>query len=287
MEPFAQALALLPPELRTGAMNLAPSEQGSCEELRLRPGQSLRVNVAGRERPLPGRPVEREDLAFVLEKASRASLHSVTHQLRQGFLCAPGGLRLGLCGRAVMEGDRIGSLRDISSLCLRLPRERPGCAEEIFPALTEGGFASCLLYSPPGGGKTTLLRELIRKLSGAGLRVAVADEREEIAGGGLFDLGAMTDVMSAAPKARAAEMLLRSMNPQVLAMDEIGGEAEAAALTNAVGCGVRLLATAHGESLQQLRRRSGLGPLLAAGAFVRVVRISVREGRRSCEVECL
>lgn len=269
------ALSLLPPPLRRAAERLEAASRRNCEELRLRRGRPLSVCLGEGEFDLASVPVTGEDILFVLEKASRASLHSVSRQLCRGFVTAPGGLRLGLCGKGVWEGERLSGLQDFSSVCLRLPRAKPGCADGIFPALTEGGFSSTLILSPPGLGKTTLLRELIRRLSEAGWTVALADERGEVAGGVTggfgFELGPRTDVMSGVPKARAATMLLRSMKPRILAMDEIGDEEDARALTSALGCGVKLLATAHGETGTELARRPALAALLQRRAFERLV----------------
>lgn len=289
MEAFSAALPLLPPGLRQRAAALGAPERQACEELRLRLGHPVAVNLSGREFSLSGSKVTQEDILFVLEKASQASFHSVSAQLCQGYVNAPRGLRLGICGTAVMDGERLLGLRDYSSLALRIPREHRGCADSIFPRLTEGGFRSALLYSPPGLGKTTLLRELVRRLSEQGQRVSVADERGEIAGAAgaafAFDLGPRTDVMTGAPKARAAMLLLRAMNPQILALDEITEEADARTLRSAVGCGVRLLATAHGGSPEELMARPALRGLVEAGAFERFVGIAMRDGQRVYEVK--
>ncbi len=280
-ESFGRALGLLRPALRRMAEALPAGEQRRCEELRLRRGRPLTANLGGREFPLGERPVTREDLDYALEKASNASLHSVEAELRRGYIAVAGGLRLGLCGHGTAEGL---GMRDISSLCLRLPRAHEGCAGALFEELWAAGFPSALILSPPGVGKTTLLRELIRQASERGLRVAVADERGELAGaweeGFAFDLGPCTDVMSAMPKAPAALALLRSMNPQILAMDEISDPADARALEMAAGCGVGLLATVHGQNEEDLRRRPALAALWEAGAFGALVRIELRAGRR-------
>lgn len=289
MEIFGMALELLPPPLRQAARTLEEPARRDCEELRLRLGRPLSAGIGGREYGLASPPVTAEDILHVLEKASRASLHSVEQQLCRGFVTAPGGLRLGLCGQGVTEGESLRGLRDFSSLCLRLPRQHRGCADGIYPALTAGGFRSALILSPPGGGKTTLLRELVRRLSEQGSAVALADERGEVAGQSGerfgFDPGPRTDVMTGVPKARAAMMLLRSMNPRILAMDEISEPEDARALRAALGCGVTLLATAHGDGAEDLRRRPALAELMEQGAFERLVRIERRGRERRYEVK--
>lgn len=284
MDGFAAAAALLPAELREALMALPSGTRRRCEELRLRRGRPGTVLAAGVERPFSARPVTEDTLRAVLEAATRSSFHAAAEQLRQGYLTAAGGVRVGVCGTAVPGPDGLEGLRAFSSLAVRVPREVRGCADGIWDRLTAGGFSSALILSPPGAGKTTLLRELIRRLSECGLRVGVADERGEIAGCADgepgFDVGPCADVITGAPKAAAAGMLLRAMNPQILAMDEITDPADGRALLRAVGCGVELLATIHGESLETVRRRPVGRVLLDAGAFRRYVLVENDGGVR-------
>ncbi len=287
MDGFLAAAALLPDGLRRGLLALDGDSRSICEELRLRRGREAAALLAGREYGLGTGPVTERDLRAVLEAATGASLHTAGQQLRRGFLSAPGGVRVGVCGTAVWTQTGMESVREISSLAVRIPRAVPGCADGIWPALTAGGFRSALIVSPPGAGKTTLLREIVRRLSQDGLRVAAADERGEIAdawsGTPSFDVGPCTDVLTGAPKAQALGLLLRAMNPQVLAVDEVGSEEEAAALLEAAAGGVRLLATAHGsrdEPPGAVCRR-----LLAAGAFQKRIWVENRNGVRRYGVE--
>lgn len=282
MDGFMAAAALLPPGLRRAALGMGPEERAVCEELRLRRGRALTALLAGREYGLGLAPVTEGEILAVLEMATRASMHAAAHELCRGYLSAAGGVRVGLCGTAVMGPRGMEGVRDVSGLAIRVPREVRGCADGIWAGLTAGGFRSAVIVSPPGAGKTTLLRELIRRLSGAGYRVAVADERGEIAavsaGEPGFDLGPCTDVMTGAAKAQSAAMLLRAMNPQIIAMDEVTEEADGAALLRAASCGVKLLATVHGE------RDAGAGLVLArlldAGVFRRRIWVECREGAR-------
>lgn len=285
MERGEEALLLLPGSLRAA---VAEAVKDGVEELRLRLGRPVGVCAAGTERAAGDRAVTAADLRAVLEKASCASFQSVEGQIRQGFIMAGGGVRVGLCGTAVMDGERAVGLRDFSSLCIRVPGEHIGCADGVYPALCAPRFASTLVCAPPGAGKTTLLRELVRRLSGDGYCVCVADERGEIAGmterGAGFDLGPHTDVMTALPKARAVLQLVRTMSPQVVAMDEITDEADARALIAAAGCGTALLASVHAAGADDLRRRPVLRRLLDAGVFEKCVVISRIGARRRYEV---
>lgn len=291
MDGFQRAARLLPPELERAARVLPSEQKALCEEFRLRAGQRPSFLLGGREFVLCREPVERQMLRCVLEAATRSSLHAQTEALRRGFAAAEGGVRVGLCGTAVQGSGGLEGLTDFSSLSIRIPRAVPGCADGIWPALTEKGFSSTLILSPPGAGKTTLLRELVRKLSEGGQRVAVADERREIAafsGGGFgFDLGPCTDVMTGVPKADAVGMLLRAMNPQIIAVDEITDPRDVEAVLEADGCGVALLATVHAACPGDLARRPAGRLLLESGAFSRCVTVRSMDGRRAYGVEAV
>lgn len=294
--PFAQAVQVLPPGLRRGALELPGEVQAKAEELRLRLGQPMTVVAEGTEREVPGLPpVSRDDLNAVLEIATRASAHTALERVRRGFVTIRGGHRIGLCGTAAMEGGELRSLRCLSSLDLRVARSVPGAAAGAAPLLRkEDGVHSALILAPPGVGKTTLLRDLIRILSdgegGPPLRVGAADERGELAalweGRPELDIGRHTDVMDGCPKALGLELLLRGMAPQVLAADELTSPGDLAAAELAAGCGVPLLATAHGGGPDDLRRRPLYRQLISLGIFQKVVLLR-RDGagKRTVTVE--
>ena len=292
---YLQASALLPPHLRRQAEGLDRPLQAQAEELRLRAGRPMTVVCSGGELPLPGGgPVRPADLELVVEIATQASAHTALERLRDGFFTVPGGHRIGICGSAVVRQGAVTNLRQLSSLAIRVAREIPEAAAGVADRLWEGErFQSTLILSPPGGGKTTLLRDLIRRLSdGAGhpaLRVGVADERGELAamygGRPQFDVGRQTDVMDGCPKAEGLMMLLRGMNPQVLAADEITDPRDCAALLAAANCGVSLLCTAHAASLEDLETRPLYRPLLEQRCFEKLAILSRGPEGRVCRVE--
>lgn len=279
-----EILDILPRRLQRALMPLSED----AEELRLRAGQEITlITSQGEERPMPGDTLTGDELWRITEAAAGGSLWSCETQLRRGYLSLPGGARLGVCGSVNLEKGEIRSFSEISSLCLRFPHQVIGCAAGL-GELFDNGFESTLLISPPGGGKTTLLREIVRLLSTSGLRVGLADERGEVAalhsGVPQLEVGPRTDVLGGAPKAVAVMTLLRCMNPQVMALDEITETEDISACSSCFGCGVKLLSTAHGEDEGDLRRRPIYRELLDRHIFQRCVIIRRCEGKRIYEV---
>ena len=283
MDGFTAAVELLPEELSRGMR-----EHPEAEEIRLRNGVLPHVVIAGRELPFYNRPICSHDLAKILEKATGASLHAAAPALCNGFLSYHG-LRIGVCGEAIHDHDGLVGFRSFSSLAIRIPHALNGLDQATADKFLAYPGNNTLIIAPPGVGKTSCLRELIRLASGQGTRVAVIDERNEISasegGAPQFDLGPCADVLVWVEKLSAAMMLLRGMNPQVIAMDEISSPTDIEAVQNITGCGVTLYATAHGKNVEDMKTRPVYQALFRQKVFKRILTISLYNGGRKYLME--
>ncbi len=229
------------------------------QELRLRLGQAPQLILREGEIYLQ-RKVTVDDLNFCVNSASRYSPWAAA-TAASGYLTAPGGHRLGLCGEAVVKKGKLEGIKNLTSICLRVARDFPGIGEGIPRS------GSILLLGAPGWGKTTLLRDLIRSRSNSGCQISVVDERGELFPVSAFSPGSCTDILTGASKADGIQILLRTMGPQCIAVDEITWEEDCLALSQAAGCGVDLIATAHAASLEDLKIRPVYRRLLQMGIF--------------------
>lgn len=279
---LSYAMALLPDRLKAAVLSAGQGEREKITELRLRRGRSLSAVLYGREYFLTydGRfmnsfegavEVTVEDISQVFTRAFRGSVHSFPREMAQGYITCEGGNRVGFCGTAVSDrSGEVTSVKDISSINIRVAREVIGCAEPIFDRSFSDGLASLVIASPPCGGKTTVLRDLCRLL-GERRRVSIIDERGELAsvyeGEPQNDVGARSDIFNAYDKSSAVVTAVKVMSPDVLVCDEIGTKGDLEALEYALNSGVRLVCTCHAADFDDLKKRPAVGRLMKQGYF--------------------
>lgn len=308
-----QILKIFPLEIRR-VLERMPVDFEKVQELRLRTGRPLMILAGGREFAVTGEgklwetdlgrcdsgpgssffipgPAQMREMA---EFMGSFSLYAAEEELRQGFLTVQGGHRIGVAGRTVVKDQDIRLMKSISFINVRVAHQVKGCADPVLRFLydREGHFLNTLIISPPQSGKTTLLRDLIRQLSDGhalaegnkwipGMNVGVVDERSEL--GACYqgipqnDLGMRTDVLDCCPKTQGMMMLVRSMSPKVIAVDEIGSAEDVNAMEYAGNCGCGMAATVHGFGVGEIAEKPAVGRLIKSSFFKRLI---VLDGKR-------
>jgi len=250
------------------------------QEIRLRIGKPLILLYENQEWILD-EIVDKKSFQEILEYVCNYSLYAYENELRQGFITVEGGHRIGMAGQVVLECGRVKNIKEISSINIRIAHEIPGCADIVFPHVSkERKICHTLIISPPRCGKTTLLRDMIKQVSDGnrwikGCTVGVVDERSEL--GGCYQgipqnkLGIRTDILDCCPKAEGMLMLIRSMAPQVIAVDEIGTIEDIHALEYVMYCGCKMIASVHGSSVEEIRRKPHFKEMVKQGYFERYI----------------
>lgn len=248
----------------------------SFEEIRLRVLKPIIIKEHNKETILnidgQANILSKEELNKIFEMICNNSVYAFQEELANGFITLPGGHRIGIVGKPLYKDGKIYSMKDISSLNIRIARELIGCADKLNEEIFDENI---LIVALPGVGKTTLLRDIIRKISNSGKNVGIVDERSEIAavykGIPQNDIGIRSDVIDGVYKVDGIKMLVRSMKPDFIATDEIGNDDDIEAIKYAVNAGVKIIATAHGGCMEDIKRRKKLYELIENKIFEKVI----------------
>lgn len=261
----------------------------NIQEIRLNIDKPIIVLSNNKEIILNYKVLDR-DLKAIMQKISNYSLYAFEEEIRQGYITIKGGHRIGLSGQCVMEKGTVKTIKNISSMNIRVCREVKGCSRQIINSIIENGqVLNTLIISPPKCGKTTMLRDLTRNISDGidsvnflGKRTVVIDERSEIAscfrGVPQMDVGFRTSVYDSCLKSEGMIMAIRSMAPEVITCDEIGTYKDIESLVLAYNSGVNIIATIHGNNIEDLYKRPVFSGLLENKIIKRVVVLSARDG---------
>lgn len=276
-------LTLLPKKIHEQLRCMPQALSERVEELRIRIGRPLEVIIGGRPTFMPYL-VDKDDAQSLLGHLSQYSLYTLEEELKRGYITISGGHRVGLAGKVILEAGAVKAIRDVSSFNIRIARQKIGIAEELISNLYTDEWRHTLIIGAPQSGKTTLLRDIARIISGGSERygiqpkkVGIIDERSEIAGcvHGVpqLEFGPRVDVLDGCPKAEGMMMMIRSMSPDVLVVDEIGRAEDTMAVLEAVNAGIKMIITTHGHSLEEVKKRPNIAHILEQKIFERFIEL--------------
>ncbi len=290
-------ITILPPNISSIIINTIETKK--LNEIRIRKGKKIVVNLHGKLFYLSSKGITSNyDVAItasgsmieeIVKRSSEHSFYAYANQIRQGFITVVGGIRVGICGEVVVDGNNIKTIKNINSLNIRIPHQVYGCAEEVLSHILTNSFENTLIISPPGCGKTTIIRDILHLLTKKKYcyNILLVDERYEIAssynGTTQLDVGEYTDIISGSTKHYGFEYGVRSMSPDIVVTDEVYSFRDLEAIESIASTGVKILTSVHGLNLDDIKNKQTFLKVLENKIFKRFVVLSSRKGPGTIE----